>query len=207
LTNLRCQIEAIQDGLQAPDAAALRSLQEEALLLARLVDDLQDLALAEAGQLSLRRTPVPVAEAVDSALAAIRPLAAERDIALRTETAAAGRVDADRERLAQILRNLLANAVTHTPAGGTIRVLATPNGGRVSIEVSDTGPGIPPEHLPHVFERLYRGDPSRARATGGAGLGLAIVKQLVEAHGGRVSAKSDPGRGARFTFTLPATRT
>jgi signal transduction histidine kinase len=114
--------------------------------------------------------------------------------------------DADRERLAQVLRNLLANALTHTPDGGTIRVSARAAAGQVAVEVADSGEGIAPEHLPHVFDRFYRSDPSRARRTGGAGLGLAIVKQLVEAHGGQVSVASAPGAGARFTFTLPASR-
>jgi signal transduction histidine kinase len=207
LTTLRCQIEAVQDGLQPADAATLRSLHEETLLLARLVGDLEDLALAESGQLPLQRAPVAIAEAVDAALSAIRPLAAARGIALQADVPPSLTADADGARVAQVLRNLLANALTHTPEGGTVRVSARADGGQVRVEVADTGTGIAPEHLPHVFDRFYRADPSRARATGGAGLGLAIVKQLVEANGGRVSAASEPGAGARFTFTLPpATR-
>jgi signal transduction histidine kinase len=205
LTNLRCQIEAVQDGLQEPDAATLRSLHEETLLLSRLVGDLQDLALAESGQLPLHRAPVPLAEAVDAALAAIRPIAAARGITLQADVSPLI-VEADRERLAQVLRNLLANALTHTPDGGTVRVSGRASGAQAAVEVADSGEGIAAEHLPHVFDRFYRSDPSRARSTGGAGLGLAIVRQLVEAHGGRVSVASAPGSGARFTFTLPASR-
>jgi signal transduction histidine kinase len=204
LTNLRCQIEAVQDGLQPADADTLGSLHEETLLLARLVGDLQDLALAESGQLPLHRATVALGEAVDAALAAVRPIAAARGIALQADVPADLTAAADRERLAQVLRNLLANALTHTPAGGTVRVSVRPDPDGATVEVADTGEGIAPDHLPHVFDRFYRADPSRARATGGAGLGLAIVKQLVEAHGGRVSAASRPGAGARFSFTLPS---
>ncbi len=206
LTNLRCQIEAVQDGLQPMDGAALRSLHEETLLLARLVGDLQDLALAESGQLPLHRAPVMVAEAVDTALAAVRPIAAAREITLEADVSPSLVADADRERLAQVLRNLLANALTHTPDKGTIRVSARASPDGVAIDVADSGDGIAPEHLPHVFDRFYRGDPSRARTTGGAGLGLAIVKQLVEAHGGQVAVTSPPGAGACFRLTLPASR-
>jgi signal transduction histidine kinase len=204
LTNLRCQIEAVQDGLQEADAATLRSLHEETLLLARLVGDLQDLALAESGQLPLHPAPVRLADAVDAALAAIRPIAAARGIVLQVDVPAPLCVDADRERLAQVLSNLLANALTHTPEGGTIRVSGRASAGQAVVEVADSGEGIAPEHLPHVFDRFYRCDPSRARTTGGAGLGLAVVRQLVEAHGGQVSVASEPGAGARFTFTLAA---
>jgi signal transduction histidine kinase len=206
LTNLRCQIEALQDGLVPPDAATVRSLHEETLLLARLVGDLHDLALADAGQLPLHAAPLRAADAVQAALAAIRPLAERRRIALAADVPADAAVEADRERLAQVLGNLLANALTHTPDGGAITVTAGAEKGRVWIEVADSGPGIEAGHLPHVFDRFYRADPSRARSTGGAGLGLAIVKQLVEAHGGTVTAASEPGRGARFRITLAASR-
>jgi len=168
------------------------------------VGDLQDLALAESGQLPLRRSPVRLVEAVDAALAAIRPIAAARGIVLRADVPGSLTADADRERIAQVLRNLLANALTHTPDAGAIRISGRASGGRVELEVADSGGGIEAEHLPHVFDRFYRSDPSRARTTGGAGLGLAIVKQLVEAHGGQVSVSSPSGAGARFTFTLPA---
>jgi len=208
LTNLRCQIEAIQDGLQPADAAAIRSLHEETLLLSRLVTDLQDLAMAEAGRLTLRRAPVDVADAVEGALASLRPLAGERRIRLRADAPQGLVANADRERFGQILRNLLSNAVTHAPEGGEVVVAARAVGiagvEGVEISVRDTGPGIAPEHLSRIFDRFYRADPSRARATGGSGLGLAIVKQLVEVHGGAVRAESEPGQGAIFTFTLPA---
>lgn len=206
LTNLRCQVEALQDGLQSADAATLRSLHEETLLLSRLVDDLQDLALAEAGRLPLQKSSVALGEAVEAALSALRPLALERGVSLRAELAPLPRLEADRERLGQILRNLLANALTHTPAGGEVVIAARAEGNWLTLVVRDSGSGIAAADLPHVFDRFYRADPSRARATGGAGLGLAIVKQLVEAHGGRVSVVSPPGQGASFQVTLPAAR-
>lgn len=205
LTNLRGQIEALQDGLAAPTPETLASLEEEARLLERLVDDLQDLALAEAGQIELERGPVDLLAEVRRAVQGLRPRLDEKD--LRVEIDIPDNLppaDADARRVGQILRNLLGNAATHTPPGGLVRVSARGEAGEVRTTVVDTGPGIPPEHLPFLFERFYRADASRARATGGAGLGLAIVKQLAEAHGGRVWVESEPGRGAAFGFSLPA---
>jgi signal transduction histidine kinase len=147
---------------------------------------------------------VELASAVEAALASLRPLASERGVVLRSSVPGTLAVSADRERLGQILRNLLSNAVTHTPEGGEVTVTADASGDAVSVAVRDTGPGIAPAHLERVFDRFYRADPARARATGGSGLGLAIVKQLVEAHGGEVRAESEVGRGAVFSFTLPA---
>ncbi len=204
LTNIRCHIEAMQDGLMPADAATLASLHEEAAHLSRLVDDLRDLALADAGQLSLEREPVDPARAVEAATAAVTPRAASAGIAVET---LADRdlplVDADPVRLGQVLRNLLDNAIAHTPRGGRIAVSVVRADGGVEITVRDSGEGIAPEHLSRVFDRFYRTDGSRARATGGAGLGLSIVKHLVEAHGGRVRAESEPGRGSTFAVLLP----
>jgi signal transduction histidine kinase len=112
-------------------------------------------------------------------------------------------VNADRARLEQVLGNLIRNALRYTPEGGLVAVEAAPRDGLVEVIVEDTGPGIPAEDLPHVFERFYRGDASRARDGGGAGLGLAIVRELIEAMGGTVSVHSTPGEGSRFSFTLP----
>jgi signal transduction histidine kinase len=205
LTNLRAQLEAIEDGIVPADASSLRSLHEETLLLSRLVDDLQDLSLAEAGRLRLDRAAVAPGEALAAAAAAFRARCEERGIALLVapESAGAPAVSADPSRLAQILRNLLANAMTHTPEGGSLALAASPEGDFVRFEVRDTGEGISPEHLPHVFDRFYRADASRSRTTGGAGLGLPIVKQLVEAHGGSVTIESAPERGTAISFTLP----
>jgi signal transduction histidine kinase len=206
LTTLRCQIEAIEDGLVPPDAAVLGSLHQEVALLGRLVDDLQELALATAGRLALDPVTVELASEVERAVRAIGAGGAA-SLAIEIQVPGGLRASADPARLQQILRNLLANARRHTPAGGKVRVTARAlDDRRVEVAVEDEGPGIPPEHLPHLFDRFYRVDPSRTRTTGGTGLGLAIVKQLVEAHGGRVGADSGPPRpegGSRFWFTLP----
>jgi signal transduction histidine kinase len=227
LTNIRGYLEALRDGVARPETALLASLHDEALLLNRLVDDLQDLALAEAGQLRLELRQVTLHEIVEQATGALRPALAAKQLDLQIVLPAGlPDVQADPERVGQVLRNLLNNAILHTPAGGSIMLCAagaaedegrrTNNEGKalqsfvlcpssfVTVRVSDSGPGIAPEHLANVFDRFYRADRSRARATGGAGLGLAIVKQLVEAHGGRVWAAGAPGQGACISFTLPA---
>jgi signal transduction histidine kinase len=203
LTNIRGYLEAVRDGVIVPQAGVIESLYEESMLLSRLVADLQELALAEAGQLALRRQPVAVAEVVEKTLTALGPHLAggprlETDLPPDLPPALA-----DPERLGQVLRNLVTNAQHHTPAGGTITIAARAQPEAVEVAVTDTGSGIAPEHLPYVFERFYRADPARDRATGGAGLGLAIVKQLVEAQGGQARVESTLGRGTTFSFTLP----
>ena len=203
LTNLRCQIEAMQDGLLAADPVTLRSLHEETLLLARLTDDLHVLTLAEAGQLPLHRQRIALGDGVESAVMAMRARASEAHVTLECAPMPNAVVDADPERLAQVFRNLLANALQHTPRGGRIDVGLALAGDGAVVSVRDTGRGIEAEQQPDVFERFWRADGSRARATGGAGLGLAIVRQLVEAHGGRVSVESRAGEGACFGVWLP----
>ena len=201
LTNLRAQVEAIEDGLVEPDAAAMTSLHEEILLLARLVDDLAELAEAEAGALKLDVEPLDVREELTRACGAFQARAKQRGVTLAATAPPGLRVHADAMRLAQMLGNLVANALTHTPEGGEVRLWAEADGdgAHVTLGVSDTGPGIPAEHLPHVFERFYRVDRSRSRATGGSGLGLAIVRQLAILQGGEVRAEgAGEGRFARF---------
>ena len=224
LTNIRGYLEALRDGVAQPDAPLIDSLHEEALLLNRLIDDLQDLALAEAGQLRLARGPVALGALVEAAVSALRPALADKRLTIAVDVPAdLPCADADAARVGQVLRNLLNNAITHTPPSGLMSVDAYYIAdcrlqiadyaplqsaiynlqSAIVVRVRDSGPGIAPEHLPHIFERFYRADRARARATGGAGLGLTIVKQLVEAHGGCVWAASAPGQGATFAFTLP----
>lgn len=211
LANIRGYLEAMRDEVIAPEPATIRSLHEEALLLGRLVDDLQELSLAEAGQLRLARQPVQVAEVVGRVIQVMAPMAQAHCVAVAAAVPPdLPAVQADPQRVGQVLRNLLNNAVTYTPAGGQVRVTAEVLAGEagkdaaVAIHVQDSGPGIAPEHLPRVFDRFYRADASRARASGGAGLGLTIARVLVELHGGRIWVESQPGRGATFSFTLPA---
>jgi signal transduction histidine kinase len=204
LSNLRGYLEAVRDGLIKPDADTIRSLDEEAGLLSRLVDDLQELSLAEAGKLKLACQAEDISELINQAIAAVRAKAEAKGIAVTTDLPdKLPSVNIDSYQISQVLRNLLDNAVVHTAKGDSITVTAEQRGKWVEVAVTDTGEGIPTEDLPHIFERFYRVDKSRARATGGSGLGLTIAKRLVEAHGGRIEAQSELGKGSRFTFTIP----
>lgn len=204
LANIRGYLEAVQDGVLQPDSQVIASLYEEAMHLNHLVDDLQELSLAEAGKLRLQRQPVALADVVNKAIAAIRARAQAEGIELQIDVSEdLPLVDIDPQRIGQVLRNLLDNALRHTPSGGEITIAAHADDQQVTVSVRDTGSGIAPEDLPYVFERFYRADKSRSRATGGAGLGLAIARQLVEAHGGRIDVQSEVGHGTQFTFTLP----
>jgi signal transduction histidine kinase len=204
LTNIRGYLEALRDGVVEPDRRVIDSLHEEAIHLNRLVDDLQELSLAEAGQLRLQRQPVALADVVDQAIGTFGSRAEARGVALHVDLPEdLPLVEVDPQRVGQVLRNLLDNALTHTPPGGEIHVVASASDEWIEVSVRDTGSGIAAKDLPHVFERFYRADKSRSRATGGAGLGLAIARQLVEAHGGRIEVESKVGHGTQFTFTLP----
>lgn len=206
LTNLRCELEAIQDGLAAPDPTRLRSIHDEVLHLSRLVDDLQELAVAEGGGLQLQLERIDLASVVARVVDLFRPDALRRHIAIDLSTGDNVIVVADAVRISQIVRNLLSNAIHHTPDGGSIRVNVTRQNSDAAVSVADSGSGIPEAELERIFERLYRIDESRTRQGGGAGLGLAIVRRLVEMHGGRVRAESAAGKGATFIFTIPLAR-
>jgi signal transduction histidine kinase len=172
--------------------------------LTRLVDDLHDLALADAGQLRLERAPVNLVDLARMAVGQFGPVAEPAGVKL--ELAAEENVPevvGDADRLAQVLRNLLSNALRHTPAGGRVAVSVSRAGQQVQLQVADTGSGISPEDLPHVFDRFYRGSQNRGRRNG-AGLGLAIARQLIAAHGGQIAVSSPPGLGTTFTIALPA---
>lgn len=204
LSNLKGYLEAISDGVVRPDENTIRSLNEEASSLSRLVNDLQELSLADAGEIKLVKQPENVASLIEEATTAILTKAAARGLVLSTDLPVTlPLVDIDYHRIKQVLLNLLENAVAHTDKGGKITVTGRQEGNRVHISVADTGEGIPAKELPQIFERFYRVDKSRTRATGGSGLGLTIVKRLVEAHGGTIEVKSEPGQGSTFTFTIP----
>ncbi|GMV21249.1 MAG: hypothetical protein AMXMBFR57_11980 [Acidimicrobiia bacterium] len=204
LTDLRCHLEALQDGVVDITPETLATLHAEVTHLQSLVEDLGDLARAEARQLTLAPEVVDVRALLMQVHRQAVPRATALQIALDDVTAPAGIMAwVDPGRLRQVVTNLLDNALVHTPAGGRIHLGASAADGLVTITVSDTGAGIPPEHLPHVFDRFYRVDPSRSRTTGGVGLGLAIARQLVEASSGRIAVASEPARGTTFTVTLP----
>ncbi|MFZ4267414.1 sensor histidine kinase [Streptomyces arboris] len=211
LSNIRGWLEAAQDGLADPDPAFVSSLLEEAVQLQHIIDDLQDLAAADAGVLRLHPEPVRVGELLTQVAAAHQARAETAGVTLTVVAGAGVVLDADPVRLRQAVGNLVSNAVRHTPAGGRVTLRAYGGGGGsesaarwVVIEVADTGTGIPAGDLPYVFDRFWRAEKSRSRRTGGSGLGLAIVRKLTEAHGGTVSATSTEGKGSTFTLRLPA---
>jgi signal transduction histidine kinase len=205
LTVLKGTVQAMRDGVLEADEQNLSTVQDEVSTMARLVTDLHDLALGDIGQFSLRRHPLGLRPVLEQTLAAFSIAAAEHQVRLESNIAPSlPPIQGDGDRLHQALRNLLANALRYTPAGGAITLRAWSEETAVVIQVSDTGEGIAPEHLPRIMERFYRADPSRARRSGGSGLGLAIVQQIVRAHGGAITAASDgPGCGATFTMRLP----
>ncbi|MFJ7151323.1 sensor histidine kinase [Streptomyces sp. NPDC100445] len=205
LTNIRGWLEVVRDGVVDPDPPLLDSLHEEALVLQRIIDDLQDLAAADAGTLRLHREPLRPGDLLDQVAAAHRVAAGAAGVALRTDagTDATAWLDADPVRMRQALGNLVSNALRHTPAGGAVTLAARRDGDDVVLTVTDTGHGIPPEDLPRVFDRFWRAEKSRSRRTGGSGLGLAIVRDLAAAHGGTAGAESGPGAGSVFTLRLP----
>ncbi|MBC7258176.1 MAG: HAMP domain-containing protein [Chloroflexi bacterium] len=205
LSVLQGNLRAILDDVYPLDKAEIARLYDETRILARLVDDLQELAQAEAGALRFNIVPTDVASVLRSAVARFEPAAEGKSIRLTCEIPEAlPEAMADPDRVSQILNNLISNALRHTPEGGQIALSAAAKEGFVEISVADTGEGIAPEDLPHVFDRFWRADRSRSRAGGGAGLGLAIVRALVEAQDGRVHAASEgPGKGSVFSFTLP----
>ncbi|MFZ1551330.1 MAG: ATP-binding protein [Anaerolineae bacterium] len=205
LTIIQGNLQAILDGVYPLEMAQMAGLHDETRLLTRLVDDLHDLALADAGQLRLERLPVNLTELAASALDQFGPAAEAAGVRLELAADdAAAVVLGDADRLAQVLRNLLSNALRHTPAGGAITVRLAHRADQVQMQISDTGSGIAADDLPHVFDRFYRGDKSRSRRGGGAGLGLAIARQLIRGHDGAIEVASASGQGTTFIVTLPA---
>ncbi len=201
------QLEGMLDGVFPVTTDQLSSIHEETLLLTRLVADLRDLALADAGQLKIDRVPTDFGALVDKTIAAFAARAAEKRIVVESENKGAlPPVLVDPQRIEQVLRNLLENALRHTLEGGRVRIecsLIDVKRPELLVRVCDTGPGIPATDVPHVFERFWRGDKSRSRAGGGAGLGLAIARQLVAAHDGAIGVKSREEGGTEFWFSLP----
>jgi two-component system OmpR family sensor kinase/two-component system sensor histidine kinase BaeS len=200
-------LEGILDGVYAPTPEHIRATLDETRLLARLIDDLRTLSLAESGQLTLRRESITLGELVADVATSFSGQAEAAGIALHTaldEPTAATPITVDVDRMNQVLGNLLMNALRHTPPGGAITLGAERALDGLRLVVGDTGEGITPEDLPYIFDRFWRGDRARTHADGtGAGLGLAIARQLVQLHGGRIEVESQVGRGTTFTIHLP----
>jgi two-component system sensor histidine kinase BaeS len=204
LTIVRGYLEAAQDGVVPVDTALIDTLLAETSHLGHLVDDLQDVALAEAGQLRLAVEPVELDDLLTNVVGAAGGAARRGGVELTADVGPGSIVAGDAVRLRQVFANLVDNALRHTPVNGTVRVVAAPApDGSVHVSVADTGEGIAAEHLTRIFDRFYRTDDSRTRGSGGSGLGLAICKHLVEAHGGTIAVTSRPGHGTAFTVTLP----
>lgn len=206
LASIKGYMEGLIDGVLPAEAATFQQVSREADRLQRLVRDLQELSRVETGSLALDRQSTPLSRLVDAVVARLGRQYEEKGVVLAVDLAAdLPPVRADEDRIGQVLLNLVGNALQFTPAGGQVLIRAEREGGLVRVAVEDTGIGIPPEHLSHLFERFYRVDKSRSRAGGGSGIGLTISKHLVEAHGGEMKAASPgPGQGSTFSFTLPA---
>lgn len=204
LSNVSGYLEAIRDDVIKPEPAVITSLSEEVDLLARLVNDLQDLAISDAGELKLERQPEDLSQLISQSLKAIQAKVLEKGLTTSIDIPSElPLVEIDYHRISQVFRNLLNNAILHTPGGGNINISARQKENMIFVSVTDTGEGIPAEELPNLFERFYRIDKSRSRTGGGNGLGLTIVKRLVEAHGGKVGVQSEVGRGSVFSFSIP----
>jgi two-component system sensor histidine kinase BaeS len=200
---LLSRIEAAQDGVLADEAANLEAMHAETLRLARLLDDLARLAEAERPGLLIEKRVLDLAEVGLREADALGPLFATKGVVFATELEPVA-VRGDADRLGQVVSNLLSNALRYTAPGGRVDLRVRREDGWAVLEVADTGVGIAPEDLKHVFTRFWRGEKSRSRATGGAGIGLAIVHELVRAHDGRIDVESRPGTGSTFRVSLPA---
>ena len=204
ITAIRAHLENLLDGVEQPDPATLQVMLSQSERLGRLVEQLLDLSKLESGEVPLHREVVPLPSLVAQVISEIGVARPDRSVTVGADLPGdLPPVTADRERVHQVLFNLVDNAMRFTPDGGAVTVSADRHNGSVQIHVADTGTGIAPEHLPRLFERFYRVDPSRSREDGGTGIGLAIARSVVEAHGGHIEARSEVGHGSVFTFDLP----
>jgi signal transduction histidine kinase len=204
ISALRARLENLLDGVEEPNAAVLQVMLQQSERLSRLVEQLLDLSRLESGDVPLDLEPVELAPLIQRVVAEVETSRPGNALEVKSQVSSnLPPVTADRERIHQVLFNLLDNAFRFTPSGGEVTVGAVRDNGTCEVQVADTGPGIPHEQLGLVFERFYRVDPSRSRDDGGTGIGLAIARSVVEAHGGRIWAESERGRGATFRFVLP----
>lgn len=203
VTIIQGNLEAILDEIYEPTTDTIAPIYEETLRLGQLIDDLRDISLAEAKELQLNIEPIQVVASIKQLVETISA-SLDQGPQIRVEAnSTIPQVPVDLKRFQQVLVNLLTNAIRFTPQQGTIHIQVLRKDQEVEVRVADSGPGISPEEIPHLFERFYRGDQARSRGQGGSGLGLAISKQLVEAHGGRIWAENDPSGGAIFVIRLP----
>jgi two-component system sensor histidine kinase BaeS len=198
LTIIQGNLEGMLDGLYPRDDAHLAPILEESRVMARLIEDLRTLSLAESGALTLQREPTDLAELARDVATAFRAQADAAGVTLTVHAPDAVVADMDEMRIRAVLNNLIANALRYTPGGGSVTLSVARDGDTVRVEVRDTGRGIAPDVLPHIFDRFYKG-----RDSAGTGLGLAIAKQIVEAHSGKIHAESEVGAGSRITLMLP----
>jgi len=204
ISALRARLENLLDGVEPSDPEVLQVMLQQTERLTRLVDQLLDLSRLESGDVPIEREDLRLDALVSAVIAEIQVARADHLVSVRADVSLdVPPLWADPERIHQVLFNLVDNAVRFTPPGGEVVVSAVRTGRRCEVRVVDTGPGIPPEHLPFLFERFYRVEQARSRGDGGTGIGLAIARSVVEAHGGRIWAESEVGRGSVFTFDLP----
>jgi histidine kinase len=208
LTTIQGSMEGLIDGVLPAEEETYQNVYREAVRMQKLVRDLQELSRVEAGTLVIEPRSVHVSDLAQTACTQLDRQYLEKGVELVNEVINdVPRVMADEDRIGQVLLNLLGNALQYTPAGGWVRISASSKGEFVETSVEDSGIGIDPEHIPHVFTRFYRVDKSRSRVGGGSGIGLTVTKHLVEASGGRIWVKrSGAGKGSTFSFTLPIAR-
>ena len=205
ITAIRAHLENLADGVEQPDPETLHVMLVQTERLGRLVDQLLELSRLESGEVPMQIEPTALEPLVERVISEISVGRSVTDVAISADVTPELVAEADAERIHQVLFNLVDNAVRFTPPGGSVAIAADREEDRVVVRVTDSGVGIAPEHLPRLFERFYRADPSRSRDDGGGtGIGLAIARSIVEAHGGRITATSEPGRGSTFTFDVPA---
>jgi two-component system sensor histidine kinase BaeS len=205
LTTIKGSMEGLLDGVLPPTPETFENIYREASRLQRLVADLQELSLAESGAVALNLSPLQLLPLIETVSQRLQPQFLEKGVSLEfILPSSLPLVFADEDRISQVLINLLGNALQYTPEGGSVSLSTRQAGTELEISVTDSGIGIPPEHLPHLFTRFYRVDKSRSRAGGGSGIGLTIARHIIEAHRGRIWAESaGPGQGSTFTFALP----
>lgn len=202
LTTVLTHVEALIEGIWEPTTERLQSCYDEVARISKLVADLENLAKVEEGNARLDKSSVDLLDLANKMFGNFEIEMGNKKIR-HTVVGNCSAVLADKDRISQVMMNLISNAVKYTPEGGDIRILLADEENKVTFSVEDNGPGILPEDIPFIFERFYRGDKSRNRMTGGSGIGLAIVKSIINAHGGTVRVESNPNQGSRFTVVLP----